>query len=117
MKIEVDLITFVFVGLQLRKVLGLALTATCGVGGAGNGAGHTHADLFPLEFIHRYNVNTGQKVGRLLHRVHQRLRDGRVNAEFLGNIANVDAVQLSDTGQISIKFKAGFRRICFPEKS
>ncbi len=107
-KIEVNLVAFVLVGRQLREVLRLTLGATGGVGGAGDGAGDADANFFPFHFADRHNVDAGQKVRGLLHGVHQGLGDRRFNGEFFRHITGVDAVQFGNTGQVSIKFKAGF---------
>ena len=82
--------------------------ATGGVAGAGDGAGDTNTNFFPFHFADRHNVDAGQKVRGLLHGVHQGLGDRRFNGEFFRHITGVDAVQFGNTGQVGIKFKAGF---------
>ena len=47
-----------------------------------------------------------RNVGGILHAGHDGLRDRRLYAEFLIQIAGVDTVQLGQAGHKSIKFKA-----------
>lgn len=61
MKVEVDLIAFVLVGLQRGKVGGFTLLAAVGVRGAGDGAIDADANFFTLQLIHRHDINFLQK--------------------------------------------------------
>jgi hypothetical protein len=47
-EVKVNLIALVFVGLQRGEICGLTLFVARGVGGAGDGAGHTDADFSPF---------------------------------------------------------------------
>ncbi|ADX32419.1 hypothetical protein G184_gp45 [Erwinia phage ENT90] len=107
MKVVVHLRALIHVAVQRGKVGGFALVAACGVGGAGNRAGHADADFLALHFSNRHDVDTGQKVRGLLYAVHQGLRDRRLHGEFFVHVAGVNAVQLGQAGHKGVKFKAG----------
>ncbi|MNC20779.1 hypothetical protein D3C75_687420 [compost metagenome] len=63
MEVEVNLITFVFIGFQRREIFGLTFITAGGIGSAGNRAGDTDTDFFTLHFPYRHHVDAGQKVG------------------------------------------------------
>ncbi|MNN83650.1 hypothetical protein D3C81_2007250 [compost metagenome] len=63
MEVEVNLRALVLVGFERGEISGLTLIIPGGIGGARDGAVHTHADLFAFQLIDRHDVNLGQKRG------------------------------------------------------
>ena len=61
MEVKVDLVALVFFGLQRSEVGGFTLLAAVGVGGAGDSAIDADANFFPLQLIHRHDINFLQK--------------------------------------------------------